>query len=119
MLFRKYEFDTKEKWEEVRETLYKEVEGEKILISEISSIVELGFIYFAYNEEGACIDESNHYAVDMLLNEPVNKLNEFEVWPKPMGVTTFMGLNYLYEKAYCDLFPEADCCKELENEDLF
>ena len=119
MIFRKYEFDTKEKWEEVRETLYREVEGEKILISEISSIVELGFICFAYDEEGLCTDLSKHYAIDMLLYEPLDKLNEFEVWPKPMGIATFMGVSYLYEKAYCDLFPEADCCKEVENEDIF
>ncbi len=44
MIFRKYEFDTKEKWEEVRDTLYKEVEGEKILIPEIAAIHEEGQI---------------------------------------------------------------------------
>ena len=54
----------------------------------------------------------------MLLYEPLDRLNEFEVWPKPMGISTFMGVSYLYEKAYCELFGEADCCKEVENEDI-
>ena len=112
MIFRKYEFDTQEKWEEVRETLYKDEQ----LINEVAAIHEIGQICFDYNEEGECTDLSTHYAVDMLLNEDMMSLNQYEVYPNPDGVHIFAGCAELYLKTFCEVNPESDYCK---NEDLF
>ena len=111
MIFRKYEFDTQEKWEEVRETLYKDEQ----LIDEVAAIHEIGHICFDYNEEGECTDISTHYAVDILLNEDLLRLNEFEVYPNPDGVHIFAGCSELYLKTFCEVNPESDYCK---NEDI-
>jgi len=111
MIFRKYEFDTQEKWEEVRETLYKDEQ----LIDEVAAIHEIGHICFDYNEEGECTDLSTHYAVDILLNEDLLRLNEFEVYPNPDGVHIFAGCSELYLKTFCEVNPESDYCK---NEDI-
>jgi hypothetical protein len=108
MIFRKYEFDTKEKWEEVRETLYKDEQ----LIDEIAAIHEIGYICFDYDEEGECTDLSTHYAVDILLNEDLLRLNEFEVFPNPDGVHIFAGCSELYLKTFCDVNPESPYCKD-------
>ena len=108
MIFKKYEFDTQEKWEEVRETLYKDEQ----LINEVAAIHEIGHICFDYNEEGECTDLSTHYAVDILLNEDLLRLNEFEVYPNPDGVHIFAGCSELYLKTFCEVNPESDYCKD-------
>ena len=112
MIFRKYEFDDRDDWELVRDTLYKDGE----LIPEIAAIHEIGQICFDYNEEGECTDLSTHYAVDMLLNEDMMSLNQYEVYPNPDGVHIFAGCAELYLKTFCEVNPESDYCK---NEDLF
>ena len=117
MIFKKYEFTNEEEWLTIRETLYKEVEeGEKISIAEVAAIHEIGHICFDYNEEGECTDLSTHYAVDMLLNEDMMSLNQYEVYPNPDGVHIFAGCAELYLKTFCEVNPESDYCK---NEDLF
>ena len=117
MIFRKYEFKNEEEWLTIRETLYKEVEeGEKILIPEVEAIHEIGHICFDYNKEGECTDLSTHYAVDILLNEDLLRLNEFEVYPNPDGVHIFAGCSELYLKTFCEVNPESDYCK---NEDIY
>jgi len=116
MIFKKYEFTNEEELLTIRETLYKEVEeGEKILIAEVAAIHEIGHICFDYNEEGECTDLSTHYAVDILLNEDLLRLNEFEVYPNPDGVHIFAGCSELYLKTFCEVNPESDYCK---NEDI-
>jgi len=111
MIFKKYEFTNEEEWLTIRETLYKEVEeGEKILIAEVAAIHEIGHICFAYNEEGECTDLSTMYSVDMLLNEEVESLEDYEVYPDPVGVHTFAGDDSLYLKAYCEKYPESTFC---------
>jgi len=112
MIFRKYEFDDRDDWELVRDTLYKDGE----LIEQIAAIHEIGQICFDYNEEGECTDLSTHYAVDMLLNEDMMSLNQYEVYPNPDGVHIFAGCAELYLKTFCEVNPESDYCK---NEDLF
>ncbi len=112
MIFRKYEFDTQEKWEEVRETLYEDEQ----LIDAVAAIHEIGHICFKYDEEGECTDLSTHYAVDILLNEDLLRLNEFEVFPNPDGVHIFAGCSELYLKTFCDVNPESPYCKD---EDIF
>lgn len=111
MIFRKYEFDDRDDWELVRDTLYKDGE----LIEQIAAIHEIGQICFDYNEEGECTDLSTHYAVDMLLNEDMMSLNQYEVYPNPDGVHIFAGCSELYLKTFCEVNPESDYCK---NEDI-
>jgi len=120
MIFKKYEFTDKQ-WETIRPTLYKEdEEGNETLIESINAIVEIGHICKAFDEEGECTDLSSMYSVDMLLNEEVESLEDYEVYPDPTGVHTFAGDNSLYLKAYCKMFPESVFCVVPESdEDLF
>jgi len=116
MIFNKYEFTD---WETVRATLYTTTEEGEVLIPEINAIVEIGHICFAYDEEGECTDISPMYAVDMLLNEPVDSLDAYVVWPNPVGVHTFAGDDSLYLKGYCIANPESPFCVVPEpNEDI-
>ena len=110
MIFNKYEF-TDEQWATIRPTLYSEDgEGNETLIPEINAVVEIGHICFAHNEEGECTDLSTMYAVDMLLNEPVDSLDAYVVYPEPLGIHTFSGDDSLYIKSYCLANPESPYC---------
>lgn len=110
MKFLKYEF-TDEQWETIRPTLYsKDEEGNETLIPEINAVVEIGNICKAFDEEGECTDLSTMYSVDMLLNDEVESLEDYEVWPDPIGVHTFAGDDSLYLKAYCIKYPESEYC---------
>ena len=106
MIFLKYEFTDQETWEAIRATLYTE-EG---LIPEINAVVEIGHICFAYDEEGECTDLSTRFAVDMLLNEPVDSLESYVVYPEPLGIHTFSGDDSLYIQSYCLANPESPYC---------
>jgi len=117
MIFKKYEF-TDSQWATIRPTLYKEdEEGNETLIPELSSIVEIGHICKAFDEEGECTDLSPMYSVDMLLNEEVESLEDYEVYPDPVGVHTFAGDSALYLKAYCIKYPESEFCVVPETEE--
>ena len=110
MIFLKFEF-TDEQWATIRPTLYNtDEEGNQTLIPEINAVVEIGHICFAHNEEGECTDLSTMYAVDMLLNEPVDSLEAYIVWPNPVGVHTFAGDDSLYLKGYCVANPDSPFC---------
>ena len=110
MIFKKYEF-TDEQWETIRPTLYnKDEEGNETLIASINAVVEIGHICKAFDEEGECTDLSTKYSVDMLLNEEVESLESYEVYPDPIGVHTFAGDDSLYLKAYCIKYPESEYC---------
>lgn len=106
MIFLKYEFTDQETWEAVRATLYTE-EG---LIPAIQSIVEIGFICLATDEEGECIDLSTKYAVDILFNEEYAALDANIVYPNPDGVHLFAGLSGLYLKSFCLANPLSPYC---------
>jgi len=111
MIFNKYEF-TDEQWATIRPTLYNEDdEGGETLIPEINAIVEIGHICRAFDEEGQCTDLSTMYAVDMLLNEPVDSLDAYIVWPNPVGVHTFAGDDSLYLKGFCIANPDSPYCQ--------
>ena len=114
MIFRKYEFDTKDDWELIRDTLY----DDGTLIPEVEAIHEIGNICFEWTEDEnpVCTDLSTHYAVDILLNEDLLRLNEFEVFPNPDGIHIFAGCAELYLKTFCDVNPESPYCKD---EDIF
>ena len=115
MIFLKYEFTDKDTWEAVRATLYAE-DGES-LIPEINAIVEIGQICFAYDEEGECTDLSPMYAVDMLLNEQVDSLEAYIVYPDQVGVHTFGGDDSLYLDSFCKVYPESPYCT-IADEDI-
>ena len=111
MIFNKYEF-TDEQWATIRPTLYNtDEEGNETLIPEITAIVEIGHICHAHNEEGECTDLSTMYAVDMLLNEQFESLDQYIVWPNPVGVHTFSGDDSLYLEGFCKVYPESPYCK--------
>jgi len=114
MIFNKYEF-TDEQWATIRPTLYNEDdEGNETLIPEIAAVVEIGHICRAF-EEGECTDLSDMYSVDMLLNEPVDSLDAYIVWPNPVGVHTFAGDDSLYLKGFCIANPDSPYC-QIEDE---
>ena len=47
------------------------------------------------------------YAVDMLLNEPLDTLDGYLVYPNPDTVKhTFAGDNNLWVQTYCTQYPE-------------
>ena len=106
MIFKKYEF-TDEQWETIRPTLYnKDEEGNETLIESINAVVEIGHICKAFDEEGEGTDLATKYSVDMLLNEEVESLEKYEVYPDPDNVAHyFSGDESLYLKSYC-LVPE-------------
>jgi hypothetical protein len=113
MIFNKYEF-TDEQWSAIRPTLYNtDEEGNETLIPEINAIVEIGHICHSWSEgdEPECTDLSTHYAVDMLLNEPLDTLNGYLVYPNPVGVHTFSGDNGLYLENFCKVYPDSPYCK--------
>jgi len=110
MIFLKYEF-TDEQWATIRPTLYNtDEEGNETLINEINAVVEIGHICFAHNEEGEYTDLITMYAVDMLLNEPVDSLDAYIVWPNPVRVHNFAGNDSLYLKGYCVANPDSPFC---------
>ena len=111
MKFLKYEF-TDEQWATIRPTLYNEdEEGNQTLIPAINAIVEIGHICKAFSEEGECTDLSTMYSVDMLLNEDVESLEDYEVYPDPDNVAHyFSGDQSLYLQSYCKMFPESEYC---------
>jgi hypothetical protein len=104
MKFLKFEFLNEAEWLTVKDSLYEE----GVLIPEITAIHEIGHICFESNEEGECIDLSTKYAVDMLLNEPVDSLDDYIVWPKPCGIHTFAGFEGEYLKAFCEVNPTSE-----------
>ena len=118
MIFNKYEFESESKWLEVKKTLYitEILDEEEVtyLRPEVNAIVELGFICFAFNEEGECTDLSTRFAVDMLLNEPLDTLNGYLVYPNPVGVHTFSGDNSLYLENFCKVYPDSPYCTTKE-----
>ena len=109
MIFLKYEF-TDEQWATIRPTLYTSVEDGEVLIPEINAVHEIGHICKANNEEGECIDLSTMYSVDVLLNEPVDSLDAYVVYPEPDGIHIFAGLSSLYLKSFCLANPDSEYC---------
>ena len=119
MIFNKYEFEDEAQWLEVKKTLYitEILDEEEVtyLRPEVNAIVEIGFICFAYEQDKdynvTCIDLSTRFAIDMLLNEPLDTLNGYLVYPNPVGVHTFSGDNSLYLENFCKVYPESPYCK--------
>lgn len=96
--FAKYEL-TEEKWGE--------------LVNKITSPYNvIGYICHQYDDNGNCINQSNKIAIDILWDgEPLNEFDEYEVFPKPCGVHTFLGADFMYKERYCLFNPLSEFCK--------
>jgi hypothetical protein len=106
MIFKKFEFTD---WEAVRATLYTPTDDGEVLIPQISAIHEIGFICIATDDEGECTNLSTKYAVDMLLNEPMESLEKYIVYPFPYE-HTFAGCEGEYLKSFCLANPDSEYC---------
>jgi hypothetical protein len=107
MIFKKYEFASLAEWLITKDSLHKE-DG---LIPEINAIQEIGFICLATDEDGECTQLSTKYSVDILLNEYLESLELFAVYPIPTGVHSFAGCEGLYLASFCKANPESPYCK--------
>ena len=62
------------------------------------------------NPDATCVELGeidNTYCVDLLwTNEPDADWEQFEVWPEPVGVHTFLGWDEQYTKDYNERLPE-------------
>jgi len=62
------------------------------------------------NPDATCVELGeidNTYCVDVLwTNEPAPDWEQFEVWPEPVGVHTFLGWDETYTKDYNERLPE-------------
>lgn len=101
MEFRKYEFTD---WATEKAKIWNEETGYNNC-----HVVEIGFLPITpavLDEEGNVITPavlSDKFAVDILWNETASEeFTSSEVWPSPVGIHTFAGLEYLYENAYYD-----------------
>ena len=111
MKFLKFEFLDLAEWLTVKDSLYEE----DVLIPEVVAIHEIGFICFATNEEGECIDLCTKYAVDMLCEE-IEWLAPFVVYPKPCGIHIFAGWEAAYTAEFCSIYPDSPYCVIPEND---
>lgn len=108
MIFKKYEFDNKEKFDEVKLTLPKETvnDGDETYEVELYShaIVELGNIILKQpevDEEGEIIKDaefSTKYHVDILwvdVDSQPTEFEQYEVILNDSGVHSFSGIPYI------------------------
>lgn len=82
MFFCKYEFLNEELWNNLKKLIY--INDQYI----DCAVVELGYL-------------GEKYAVDIMwYNNIIEDFNQYEVFPDPCGVHTFLGMNYLYIERY-------------------
>ena len=91
MIFCKYSFPSIGVWE-----------SHKALLSEGEcAIVELGDLA-----------GDGYFSVDVMWQEETNpKFNEYEVFPDPVGVHTFLGCEDMYKERFCQFNPESPYCE--------
>ena len=62
------------------------------------------------NPDATCVELGeidNTYCVDLLWNDqPAPDWEQFEVWPEPVGVHTYLGWDETYTNEYNERFPE-------------
>jgi hypothetical protein len=114
MIFKKYEFASEAEWLTTKDSLH----DEGLLTAEVAAIHEIGFICLATDAEGECTELSTKYAVDILLNEDVEWIETFAVYPNPCGIHSFAGCEGLYLESYCLQNPESPYCT-LPDENIF
>lgn len=115
MKFRKYEFESKEQFDFFVQKSIFEVNGSTQEVYENKTVIEIGHIMLTpavLGEDMTVVTEATfapNYSVDILFHEGNTEYEDLvahEVWPDPVGVHTFAGLDYLYEEDYYLKFPE-------------
>ena len=114
MRYLKYEFATKAEFDTLKDTHLMEGEGEERGLISGVNVVEIGNIIITpavISEDGETVITpavmTGRFAVDILYRiEPIAELEPFLIFPKPCGVHTFAGLDYLYDIEYYNKFPE-------------
>lgn len=107
MIFAKYEFPNQQIWNTYKKQI-TDGEGNPIQCA----IVEIGSICTLTDEEGKCVQYSDFYAVDIMWYSDIpESFNEYEVFPSPLGVHTFLGCDNLYKERFCQFNPESPYCK--------
>lgn len=94
MIFAKYEFPL-ETWETLKPLIYQNEQYTNC------AVVELG-----------TIGENPNHAVDIAwYNEIPTEFNQYEVFPNPIGIHTFMGCEQLYQDRFCQFNPDSPFCQ--------
>ena len=108
MKYIKYKFQDINAWLELKSTIWS-----KDLGYTNCHVVEIGNITITpavLDEEFNVINPpviSDKYAVDILWGEEeLSTFTEFQVWPSPVGVHTFAGLDWIYEEEYYEKYPD-------------
>jgi hypothetical protein len=108
MIFKKYEFTDKAAWETAKKSITTtDAEGNVSYTSDVNAVAEIGYICYAYDDEGNCENLSTLWSVDILWNTDSDKFSSEAVYPSPDDVIhTFAGDDNLWVKTYCTKYPE-------------
>ena len=108
MIFKKYEFISESEWLTTKGSLNED----GVLMEEVAAIHEIGFICTSTDETtGECLTLSSKYYVDILLNEDLEWLEIYAVYPTPSSsLHYFAGLEHLYLNSYCNENPTSELC---------
>mgnify|MGYP003127383811 FL=1 len=108
MIFKKYEFTDEAAWQTAKTSITTtDSEGNVSYTSDVNAVAEIGYICYAYDDEGNCENLSTLWSVDILWNTDSDKFLNEAVYPSPDDVVhTFAGDNNLWVKTYCTQYPE-------------
>jgi hypothetical protein len=108
MIFAKYAFPDGV-WEQLKQTIQSEGSYVNCDVADIGKICEIR------DEEGNCTKYSDLYCVDIMWREePLETFSTYEVFPNPIGVSTFLGQDWLYTQRFCDFNPLSPYCQITE-----
>lgn len=96
MNFCKYKFPNHSIWD-VHKSLITDRDGNPT----DCSIVEIGKLI-----DGFAVDIMWYYDIP-------TEFNSYEVFPKPVGIHTFIGCDDMYVERYCHFNPESEYCNQL------
>jgi hypothetical protein len=108
MIFKKYEFTDEAAWQTAKKSITTtDAEGNVSYTSDVNAVAEIGYICYAYDDEGNCENLSTLWSVDILWNTDSDKFSSEAVYPSPDDVIhTFAGDDNLWVKTYCTQYPE-------------
>jgi hypothetical protein len=108
MIFKKYEFTDEAAWQTAKKSITTtDSEGNVSYTSDVNAVAEIGYICYAYDDEGNCENLSTLWSVDILWNTDSDKFSSEAVYPSPDDVIhTFAGDDNLWVKTYCTQYPE-------------
>ena len=106
MKFRKYEFNSQNEWNTLKNTLKNKLGAiEECVIVELGNKVITPGVYGTKNNtiiELTPPVRSSKFAVDILWHNDIipASFKQYEVWPKDVGSHTFWGAEDLYKQDY-------------------